>query len=846
MPLNGKDLLKAFLHDPPDKALDVRGHAARAARYVAAALEEPVDPEELERDGDHLASAVERLPVPRAADGEPAVGPTHGRLRIVHPMSGVETRIPVPPVNEAAVVERIREIAGRFPRSEEKKRFIALWRWLPERLAERHPCFGRLPADTRMPDHTLWHHADVTAAFAATRSGSGRAFLSLSIGPVQSFIAAARSLRDLWTGSMILSWLAYRGMRPVIERFGPASIVYPYLRGTPFLDLDLSAEGVAIPDAPPASGRVACLPNRFVALVEQHGEIEAEDLARECREAVQDAWKAIAGKVREKLQPWLPAGWDRRWDAQIEGFFDVRTAVLPWREKDDERLADLLRGSDSFETAFPDASAVRSLAEKIEPALRPGYVQAAAGQWQYRMELSARLLEAKKTVRHAPRLGPPSGDSPPKCSLMGSHEQMGPADLEESSKFWSEAQKISVEGVRIRDRERLCAVALVKRFAGPAFFREKLRLGKEDLRMEDTATVAASCWIKRAESQVGPLPGQGDRTPWNGQWLHWVRRDPPDDEPCPEPVWDWIRRARDKSGPPPTYYAILAMDGDSLGIWLKGSLNPKVGEIFDPAIRSYYQRRKGERALEARRPNGPALHAAISEALSNFAIRFVPEIVERHNGTVIYAGGDDVLALCPAETVPACASELNETYRCEWKTDAAGRDRLLMGSRATLSAGIAIVHYKEDLRAALQVARDAERAAKCAGRDAVGIAVCRRSGERSMAVCPWSFLKRLDDWRRTFASASDRWAYSLARDAETLAALPEAAVQAEIKRHLQRAEVRLFQPDDVAGAFREYLEFRRNRKAASEPEERNPLQGPVQSFVTLCQTASFLARGRDR
>ena len=30
-------LTTAFLHDPPDKALDIRGHERRAARYLEAA-----------------------------------------------------------------------------------------------------------------------------------------------------------------------------------------------------------------------------------------------------------------------------------------------------------------------------------------------------------------------------------------------------------------------------------------------------------------------------------------------------------------------------------------------------------------------------------------------------------------------------------------------------------------------------------------------------------------------------------------------------------------------------------------------------------------------------------------
>ena len=59
---------------------------------------------------------------------------------------------------------------------------------------------GLLPADTRVPDHTIWQHLDLTAAFAtALQAGEGNpALLTVSFGPVQEFIAQARTTSDLW------------------------------------------------------------------------------------------------------------------------------------------------------------------------------------------------------------------------------------------------------------------------------------------------------------------------------------------------------------------------------------------------------------------------------------------------------------------------------------------------------------------------------------------------------------------------------------------------------------------------------------------------------------------------
>ncbi len=119
--------------------------------------------------------------------------------------------------------------------------------------------------------------------------------------------------------------------------------------------------------------------------------------------------------------------------------------------------------------------------------------------------------------------------------------------------------------------------------------------------------------------------------------------------------------------------------------------------------------------LNARRPVGPALHASISAALANFALHIAPNIIRQHHGTVIYAGGDDLLALLPVETALPCALALVRAYRNDWvKVD--GRELFLMGVRATISGGLVIVHAKDDLRLALQDARAGEERAKAAAR----------------------------------------------------------------------------------------------------------------------------------
>ncbi len=308
------------------------------------------------------------------------------------------------------------------------------------------------------------------------------------------------------------------------------------------------------------------------------------------------------------------------------------------------------------------------------------------------------------------------------------------------------------------------------------------------------------------------------------------------------------------------------MDGDDMGRWLRGEKSPQVGEVMQPDLVHYFEGlgaklgaewgAKIDKGLKKRRPVGPALHAAISEALANFALHFVPRIVRQHSGTLIYAGGDDVLALLPTATVLACARELREVFLQNWAPNGQGGECLLMGERAGVSAGVAVVHMKEDLRFALQTARDAEKAAKAAGRDILQIAVCRRSGEHSAALCPWDEVGQVMVWIEAFRhNASDRWAYHLAGELSTLQGLTPEAVRAEIRRQVNRAEKPTRDllgatPAESAGqrvgnAF-EHYRLASSQSAGKEPHRRFDDTQAVTNFIKLCQTASFLARGRDR
>lgn len=870
------DLIREYLHDPPDKPLDIKGHAARGRRYAEIVVGREISAKEHQGEGawsDQRASQVERLPLPNAGENyHRAVGVDNGKLRAYHPLSGKQHEIDCPSLQADEVEKILRSLAPDHLSM--PARYLSLWRLLPQNLNALHPAYLKLPAETRIPDHTVWNHLDTTAAFysAYARSRS-LAFVSFVVGPVQPFIAAARSLKDLWSGSMMLSQLSFASLTPILKQCGPTALVFPQLRGNALMDQWMRQEHPALQDLIPEpsaeSLRSPCLPNRWVALVP---ESIAEDIVRACREAFYESWKEISDFAHElfsKSFSALDPLWDDLWDQQVNHFFELNTQVLPWNACDDESVARLL-GHETFESAFPEVQKIRDLANKIPKEDRPGYDQDSVGRWQARMDLMGRVLASQRMERNIPLYNPVEQSKhasfAPKCSLMGNIEQMGPPILNASAQFWQKAAKTNS---LIKDGERFGAVALVKR-AYPRYFSKKFSCRMEDLRLDDTATVAATAMLSREKLDISSLRKSAldAGTSWSGQWLH-GREDNP-----PEIIRKYISTYENRSEIP-AYYAILVMDGDHMGQWLQGQKTPSLRQIMHTDIVEYFRRQGIEKELDVRRAVSPALHASISEALGNFSLQLAPSIVDKHQGTLVYAGGDDVLALLPLETALDCAKELYQAFRGDTEDGSPdgyvrhkGRDWLTMGTRSTVSAGLTVVHYKEDLRVALETARQAESFAKNRGRDQLTLQICRHSGEWCNTPLYWDEIDDFQALLKLFLSdgefsLTNRWAYRLRQMSTDFQRFEsDEPVESEIRRQMKRIEsnhqLRLAHmlsslglsnnaSEGMVELFQKYAQKRREQWASlahMSSDDVKPYR-LLESFSLLCQSLSFMARGRD-
>lgn len=246
-----------------------------------------------------------------------------------------------------------------------RKALLTLWRFGPELREEADngklgELWKLLPADTRIPDHSIWDHLDLVSAFAGAFAADPQgeaALLALSIGPVQSFIAAARKMEDLWASSHLLARLAWQAMRVVCERLGPDAILFPRLRGVPQVDLWLRDE-CGLPDAlfkdcdwqrSKTDGNplfAAALPNRFVAVVPA---AQARDIAQAVQKEVRQWLQELGQKTLRRLLDAAGLKGEnlhchKQMREQLEGFPEVHWATVPFsliRARNAQKQTDL-------------------------------------------------------------------------------------------------------------------------------------------------------------------------------------------------------------------------------------------------------------------------------------------------------------------------------------------------------------------------------------------------------------------------------------------------------------------------------------------------------------------------
>lgn len=467
--------------------------------------------------------------------------------------------------------------------------------------------------------------------------------LTIALGPVQEFIAAARRTADLSAGSDLLVQIANH----VVD----------------FLEQQHNAEMIF-----PASGQRAA-PNKLLCIVQG----EPHKIAHEAKEKalgyLRQVWeethKEISSEVRNLIDEEIVA-----W--QLKNFLEFYAAWVPLEEEDYSsaraRLERILAGRKALRDFKQPYKRVRHPKSPLDPAMDSAF----------------------RTEAHGDGFSAPSA------------AQRDPT-------------------LRLKPRETLDAISLIKRVKGERGVpstREIALRAFEDILPQDALDAYRALQHWQEQLGIDDFSGLFYQENWRrllkerareSQW-NLSEADQAEIEQAASKLHGALR-AKKIPYECLSYYAVLVADGDRMGETLNRMTSPKQHQEFS--------RRVAEFADEARR------------------------IVEKHRGHLVYCGGDDVLALLPTDRALACAHALRHSFESTLKPV------MPNGKKATLSAGIAIVHSMENLQVALEWAREAERLAKRT-RNALAVARYPRSGGANCYSAPWERYADWDTWTEAF------------------------------------------------------------------------------------------------
>ncbi len=771
--------IKQYLHDPPDKYIDIKTHIQRAKRY----------------SGNIGVSGVEKLTGPdqttpcmvRSLLPKDAIMNKEEKFQelneIRHPLSkgylclniSDEDRKTLLNLSEAS----FKSIAYELPR-EDKERFFYLWRNLSEIFKEKltghsfKEYLYIIPADTRIPDHSIWEHLKITSAINAFEQHQANSLFLFTLGPVQSFIEQARKTQDLFMGSFLLSYLTFVAIERLTEEVGPTNIIYPDLFRQPLVDFYLERK-IKVKNSTASLISQPTIPNRFVAILPYSEEKEIKDLAEELEKSVRTHWQEIVSKVLETFSLKNEIN-EHVIQRQTDDFPQIYWAALPLRNKDSDVMPL------DFEDFFTE-SEIKEWAKRLEFTEEKGEHSPNVGLL-YQLTYSAleRILGARKNLRDFYQ----TEEHGKKCHLCGEKEAVVRAGK----------GTLNV-GKYISTKETLCVMCFTKRaldkYIGlDEVFGEKFK----DFSFPSTSEIATTCWKVKAFEVAGreytkyleafinltkgeipfteTLPKikekiQSDKN-IDGYWFfeNNLRKEEfkevsekiEFEERDLEELKKKLKDLTKKAGAPPPYYGIVLFDGDNMGSWLSGEALPSIEYAYNSSLWDRVPKdfKDNLKTIFPKKPLTPAIHSAVSTALKNFSIELVRKIIEEdHHGRLIYSGGDDVLAFVAVQDLFDVMRKLRAAFsgqieikngliEVNWSntTGFVKKDDvylLTMGNDATASCGAVVAHYKIPLTLVLRKVREMEQKAKYRihGKDAFGIALLKHSGQIREFICKWQY-----------------------------------------------------------------------------------------------------------
>ena len=488
-------------------------------------------------------------------------------------------------------------------------------------------------------------------------------YFHFTLGPVQSFVGQARRTRDFWAGSFLLSWLSGVAMQSAIAQGG--TVLFPKA-DQDFLNA-INGKG----NNKPKQGSI---PNRFKV------EVDESFNPSLVLENVQQAWQALADDIYAEIEPFALENTKSIWQRQVASFWE-----MSWVLVDNKSNSSGLDCRKNWRSQYlPD-----------EPGI--------------------------------------------KCSLMGDWQELSGVegvfsqDRKAREAFW---QQIKVNAKNKHDfveKEMLCAMSYIKRRFLTYFSTFKAELNgftaygwELPQAIPSVSYISAANWFsevlqKASLLDVEEFSNQSKKLFGNTEYgsdikcirSHCQNRklsavdgnafyeitldnnNIVDDPAQAKKVKQALKKLTNDFGPISPFYAVLMMDGDSLG--------KQMSDI-----------NKQDK---------------ITAGLAEFTQK-VPEIVYNHNGFLVYAGGDDVLALVTLEDAMSCALAVRTHYQDCFKNK---------NIETSISAAIIYTHINSPLKNILHESHQLldDVAKDGAGRDAIAVRVYKGSGISSEWAKKW-------------------------------------------------------------------------------------------------------------
>ena len=515
---------------------------------------------------------------------------------------------------------------------------------------------------------------------------SKRLMLMFTIGPVQSFIEAARKTEDLWMGSYILSYLVATAMDKV--RGDGVELIYPAIGNQSPFDF-WEQRDFATPS----------FPNLFLAIGNGVEVSHLEKRVKEAENSVKTEFKQIAEcAVDAAFDDWRGTYAECAFNRQISDFFDVYWVIT---EETDQNYGAWYDYTASSLAAIKNCRAFSQISEFGRKCLLDGTreilhkkegkderenIQKAMRWWQDFAERQPQFCRPKEAL----------------CAVSLT-KRMGRHYLIHQSKFKDEfSEKFSSRSLSFPSTSEVATASFKERLlCKPGALGIYARFVKEVKKLKASSGKLANIPF------ISPLPKIGDCLSPNidGEWLYeetwsdsylsrYYNIDAKEEEnqiqiqTCKQLRGQLVRLLDDEPG---RYYAAIALDADNMGERIREAKNREEHEKRSKDLIQY---------------TGDARQIVEGDYL----------------GKLTYAGGDDLLALANLKDLLPMLRKLGKKFPCF----------------TSASAGVCIAHNKMPLGNVLQQALRMEKAAKNeGGRDALGIALFKHSGNISQVVTKW-------------------------------------------------------------------------------------------------------------